>query len=138
VTPEQIWALERSRQLQQAGNIEEASSILARLKQELGEETYEQLQKVWDAAAVNAKRAPNVTSIEQLRQQLPQQIGLVESAGLESGQVRVSYTTEVKIEYAPNASWDNIRARVPTALDLLEIKDKENSARSLKYAQPMA
>jgi hypothetical protein len=117
--------------LQQAGNINEASSILARLKQELGEETYEQLQKVWDAAAVNAKRVPNVTSIQQLRQLLPPQIRLVESAGLESGQVRVSYRTEVKIEYAPNASLDNIRAHVPTARDLWEIKDNENLARQL-------
>jgi tetratricopeptide (TPR) repeat protein len=131
VTPEQIWALERARQLQEAQRINEASSILARLKDDLGPETYEQLQKVWDAAAVNAKRVPNVTSIQQLRQQLPRQIGLVESAGLESGQVRVSYTTEVKIEYAPNASLDNIRAHVPTARDLLEIKNNENSARSL-------
>ncbi len=63
VTPEQIWALERSRQLQQAGNINEASSILARLKQELGEETYEQLPRVWQKAEETVNTLGTATGI---------------------------------------------------------------------------
>lgn len=131
VTPEQIRNLERSRQLQQAGKIDEASRIATQLKEELGETTYNQLQKVWDEAAVTAQKIPAATTIGQLRQQIPERIGLVQSSQLSNGEVRVSYTTEVKIEYAPNASLDDIKLHVPTALDLLEIKDNENLARKL-------
>ena len=131
VTPEQIRNLERSRQLQQAGKIDEASAIVAQLQQELGETTYNQLQKVWDEAAVTAQKIPAATTIGQLRQQIPERIGLVQSSQLSNGEVRVSYTTEVKIEYAPDASLDDIKLHVPTALDLLEIKDNENLARKL-------
>ena len=131
VTPEQIRNLERSRQLLQAGKIDEASAIVAQLQQELGETTYNQLQKVWDEAAVTAQKIPAATTIGQLRQQIPERIGLVQSSQLSNGEVRVSYTTEVKIEYAPDASLDDIKLHVPTALDLLEIKDNENLARKL-------
>jgi hypothetical protein len=131
VTPEQIRNLERSRQLEQAGNTEAASAIVAQLEQELGEATYNELQQVWDEAATVAQKIPVATTIRQLRQQLPDRIGLVESSQLPSGEVRVSYTKEVKIEYAPNASLDDIQVHVPAALDLLEIKDNENLARKL-------
>ena len=132
VTPEQIRNLERSRQLEQARKIDEAEAIVAQLRQELGETTYNQLKQVWDEAATSVQRIPSATTIGQLRQRLPNRIGLVESSQLENGQVRVSYTKKVvKIEYAPNASLDDIRVHVPTALDLLEIKDNQNLAGKL-------
>ena len=132
VTPEQIRALERSRQLQQAGKIDEATSILSQLKQELGEETYEQLQQVWQKAEETVNALPAATGIANaLPNDLQGKVPITIDSTLQSKKIEVHYTERVEVKVAKDFDPNDLRLHAPTIRNLLEFKQTESWAKQL-------
>ncbi len=131
VTPKQIWDLERARQLRQAGNFEEASSILAGLEKELDTETYEQLQRVWQKSEETVSALGTATSIANALPDDLQGIPITFDERLPSKKIEVHYTRNVEVRVAPDVDPNDLRLHAPTIRYLLEFKETESWASKL-------
>jgi hypothetical protein len=131
VTPKQIWALERARQSRQAGNFEEASSILAGLEKELDTETYEQLQRVWQKSEETVSALGTATSIANALPDDLQGIPITFDERLPSKKIEVHYTRNVEVRVAPDVDPNDLRLHAPTIRYLLEFKETESWASKL-------
>ena len=131
VTPEQIRNLERSRQLQQAGKSDEASAIVAQLQQELGPETYDQLQQVWQKAQATVNALPAATSLANALPNDLRGIPITIDETLQSKKIEVYYADSVSVKVAKDFNPNDLRLHAPTIRNLLEFKQTESWAKQL-------
>lgn len=131
VTPAQIRNLERSRQLQQAGKIDEAASIVAQLKQELGEETYDQLQRIWQKAEETVNALPAATSFANALPDDLRGIPITIDETLQSKKIEVYYTDSISVKVAKDFNPNDLRLHAPTIRNLLKFKETASWAKKL-------